>query len=115
MLKALETGLEGGKWFRLIDKVSSENKLRSVLRKVVAKRGSAGGERTQCERSGKGKSKEEIAEVRKQLRAGPYRLLPVKRVWLPEPGDPEKRSVGNPTVQDRIVQSALRHVVTAVR
>jgi len=30
MLKALEMGLEGGKWFRLIDKVWSEKNLRSV-------------------------------------------------------------------------------------
>ena len=37
MLKALEMGLEGGKWFRLIDKVWSEKNLRSALEKVVAK------------------------------------------------------------------------------
>ena len=42
MLTALETGLEGGKWFRLIDKVWSPKNLGSSLEKVVAKGGSAG-------------------------------------------------------------------------
>ena len=42
MLTALETGIEGGKWFRLIDKVWSPKNLGSSLEKVVAKGGSAG-------------------------------------------------------------------------
>ena len=51
MLATLETGIEGGKWFRLIDKVWSpknvfetvdgytRGRLRSILRKRMAKRG----------------------------------------------------------------------------
>ena len=42
MLAALETGIEGGKWFRLIDKVWSPKNLAGSLQKVVAKGGSAG-------------------------------------------------------------------------
>jgi RNA-directed DNA polymerase len=42
MLATLETGIEGGKWFRLIDKVWSPKNLAGSLRKVVAKGGSAG-------------------------------------------------------------------------
>ena len=42
MLATLETGIEGGKWFRLIDKVWSPKNLESSLEKVVAKGGSAG-------------------------------------------------------------------------
>jgi RNA-directed DNA polymerase len=42
MLATLETGIEGGKWFRLIDKVWSPKNLGSALEKVVAKGGSAG-------------------------------------------------------------------------
>ncbi|HXM28360.1 MAG TPA: hypothetical protein VN957_20220, partial [Chthoniobacterales bacterium] len=37
MLATLETGIEGGKWFRLIDKVWSPKNLAGSLRKVVAK------------------------------------------------------------------------------
>ena len=42
MLATLETGIEGGKWFRLIDKVWSAKNLAGSLQKVVAKGGSAG-------------------------------------------------------------------------
>ena len=42
MLATLETGIEGGKWFRLIDKVWSPKNLECSLQKVVAKGGSAG-------------------------------------------------------------------------
>ena len=42
MLATLETGIEGGKWFRLIDKVWSPKNLGHSLEKVVAKGGSAG-------------------------------------------------------------------------
>ena len=37
MLRALETGMEEGKWFRLIDKVWSEKNLQSALEQVVYK------------------------------------------------------------------------------
>jgi RNA-directed DNA polymerase len=42
MLATLETGIEGGKWFRLIDKVWRQENLARSLQKVVAKGGSAG-------------------------------------------------------------------------
>ncbi len=42
MLATLETGIEGGKWFRLIDKVWSPKNLTRALEKVVAKGGSPG-------------------------------------------------------------------------
>jgi len=42
MLATLETGIEGGKWFRLVDKVWSLKNLGRSLEKVVAKGGSAG-------------------------------------------------------------------------
>ena len=41
MLATLETGIEGGKWFRLIDKVWSPKNLACALEKVVANGGSA--------------------------------------------------------------------------
>ena len=41
-LRALETGMEGGKWFRLIDKVWTEKNLQSALREVLENGGSAG-------------------------------------------------------------------------
>ena len=45
MLATLDTGIEGGKWFRLIDKFWSPKNLESSLQKLVAKGGSAGVDR----------------------------------------------------------------------
>jgi len=42
MLTALEVGVKGGKWFSLIDKVSSARTLRRAFERVKAKGGAAG-------------------------------------------------------------------------
>ena len=113
MLKALETGMEGGKWFRLIDKVWSEKNLQSALEKVVANGGSAGVDGRSVEVVEK-QSEEEIAILHRQLREEIYEPAPVKRVWIPKLGSPEKRPLGVPTVRDRIVQTALRNVIEPI-
>ena len=113
MLKALETGVEGGKWFRLIDKVWSEKNLQSALGKVVANGGSAGVDGRSVGVVEK-QSEEEIAILHRQLREEIYEPAPVKRVWIPKLGSPEKRPLGVPTVRDRIVQTALRNVIEPI-
>jgi hypothetical protein len=45
MLAALETGVKGGKWYSLIDKVSSPANLKSAFTQVKRNRGSAGVDR----------------------------------------------------------------------
>ena len=42
MLTALETGVKGGKWFSLIDKVYRMSNLESAFSQVEANKGSAG-------------------------------------------------------------------------
>ena len=113
MLKALETGMGEGKWFRLIDKVWSEKNLQSALEQVVYNGGSAGvdGRSVAAVRR---QSEEEIAILQRQLRAENYRPTPVKRVWIPKQGSPEKRPLGVPSVRDRIVQTALRNVIEPI-
>jgi RNA-directed DNA polymerase len=113
MLRALETGMEGGKWFRLIDKVWSEKNLQSALREVVENGGSAGVDGPGVG-AVQGESEEEITIIQRQLRAESYKPQPVKRVWIPKAGSAEKRPLGVPTVRDRIVQSALRKVIEAI-
>ena len=113
MLKALETGMGEGKWFRLIDKVWSEKNLQSALEQVVYNGGSAGvdGRSVAAVRR---QSEEEIAILQRQLRAENYRPTPVKRVWIPKQGSPEKRPLGVPSVRDRIVQTALGNVIEPI-
>jgi RNA-directed DNA polymerase len=112
-LKALETGVEGGKWFRLIDKVWSEKNLQSALEQVLSNGGSAGIDGRSVAAI-KGQSEEEIAILQRQLRAESYEPKAVKRVWIPKEGSGEKRPLGVPTVRDRIVQTALRNVIEPI-
>jgi RNA-directed DNA polymerase len=42
MLTTLEQGIEGGQWFRLLDKVFSERNLWAAFQQVAAKDGAAG-------------------------------------------------------------------------
>jgi RNA-directed DNA polymerase len=41
------------------------------------------------------------------LKEGSYQPAAIRREWIPKPGSQEKRPLGIPTVQDRIVQKAL--------
>ena len=113
MLAALETGIEGGKWFRLIDKVWAEANLGRALEKVVENGGSAGIDGQSVREMERHKEKE-IGDLQRELREQNYRPQAVKRVWIEKLGSKEKRPLGIPAVRDRIVQGALRHVIEPI-
>jgi RNA-directed DNA polymerase len=113
MLATLETGIEGGKWFRLIDKVWSPKNLGRSLEKVIAKGGSAGVDQ-QSARQIEVHKDQTIAKLEQELRSTQYQPQAVKRVWIPKPGSKEKRPLGVPTLRDRIVQGALLHVIEPI-
>jgi RNA-directed DNA polymerase len=114
MLAALANGVKGGKWFSLIDKVTSKQNLEQAFKKVRANRGSAGVD-NQTIKMFEARKEENLANLREQLQAGTYRPQPVKRVLIPKPGKKnEKRPLGIPTVRDRVVQTALRNVIEPI-
>ena len=83
MLATLETGIEGGKWFRLIDKVWSPKNLGLSLEKVVAKGGSAGIDKQNARQIEVHKD-QTIAKLEQELRSNQYQPQAVKRVWIPK-------------------------------
>jgi RNA-directed DNA polymerase len=113
MLATLETGIEGGKWFRLIDKVWRQENLARSLQKVVAKGGSAGIDNQSASQVGE-RREQTIQKLEQELRTSQYRPQAVKRVWIPKPGSQEKRPLGVPTVRDRIVQGAVLQVIEPI-
>ncbi len=113
MLATLETGIEGGKWFRLIDKVWSPKNLTRALEKVVAKGGSPGID-SQSVHQVQVHQNQTIRKLEQELRANQYQPKAVKRVWIPKPGSQEKRPLGVPVVRDRIVQGALLQVIEPI-
>jgi RNA-directed DNA polymerase len=108
MLTALEEGVKGGKWYSLIDKVSSLRNLRSAFSQVKRNRGSAGVDRVTIGMF-EAHLEENLQHLSESLKEGRYCPQAVRRVWIPKPGSQEKRPLGIPTVRDRVVQAALRN------
>ena len=113
MLTALETGVKGGKWFSLIDKVYRDQNLFTAFRRVSANGGAAGVDHVSCERFDE-RLIPNLRKLSEQLRGGSYRPQAIRRQWIPKPGSKELRPLGVPTVRDRVVQTALRNVLEPI-
>lgn len=113
MLTALEQGVQGGKWFRLMDKVYAEANLEAAYREVAANQGAAGVDHVTIEAFGH-HLEEEVQRLAQMLRTRTYRPQAVRRAWIPKPGRGGNRPLGIPTVRDRVVQAALRHVLEPI-
>jgi len=107
MLAALETGVKGGKWFSLMDKILAPNTLRAAWARVRANGGAPGADR-QTIAMFERREEENLRQLGESLKKGGYQPQPVRRVWIPKPGNPKGRPLGIPTVRDRVVQTAVR-------
>ena len=113
MLTTLEQGVEGGKWFRLFDKVFAERNLWAAFQQVASKNGAAGVDHVSVAQFERGLP-ETIWEVSDQLKHGTYQPQSIRRVHIPKPGTSEARPLGIPTVRDRTVQAAVVNVIEPI-
>jgi RNA-directed DNA polymerase len=113
MLRTLERGIEGGKWFALIDKVYRIANLQSAFNQVWRNGGSAGVDGQSIEKF-EAQEEQQLQQLSQELQNRSYRPQAVKRVWIPKPGSTEKRPLGIPVVRDRVVQTALRNVIEPI-
>jgi RNA-directed DNA polymerase len=114
MLETLEqSSVRGGKWHSLIDKVYKRENLLSAYREVAANKGDPGVDHVTVEDFGASLIRD-VPKLEKQLRDGTYRPQAIKRVHIPKLGSKETRPLGIPTVRDRVVQNALRHVLEPI-
>jgi RNA-directed DNA polymerase len=113
MLTALDNGVKGGKWFRLIDKVFAERNLLTSYAQVAANKGGPGVDHVTVEAFGERRDAN-VTELARALREGTYRPQSIRRTYIPKPGSSEPRPLGIPTVRDRVVQGAVRHVLEPI-
>lgn len=114
MLATLEkSSVRGGKWHSLYDKVYKQENLLSAYREVAANKGAPGVDNVTIKDFAAALAKN-VTKLEEQLRGGSYRPQSIKRVHIPKPGTNETRPLGIPTVRDRIVQNALRHVLEPI-
>lgn len=113
MLQALEQGVKGGIWFSLIDKVYKRSNLWSSWSKVAANKGAAGVDHVTVKQYERHVEKH-VEHLAEELRAGTYRPKAIRRCYIPKPGSAQGRPLGIPTVQDRVVQGAVRHVLEPI-
>ncbi|APW63834.1 Group II intron-encoded protein LtrA [Paludisphaera borealis] len=113
MLTALDEGVKGGRWFSLIDKVHPERNLRAAFSRVAANEGAAGVDHVTVTMFEE-RLDAELKDLGDALRTGSYRPQAIRRCHIPKPGSGETRPLGIPTIRDRVVQTALRHVLEPI-
>jgi RNA-directed DNA polymerase len=105
-----EVGRQDG--IDLIDKVIDDNNLFKACEKVKANKGAPGiDEMTVDELFGH--VSKYLNQLKRKLKDGTYKPLPVKRVEIPKP-DGSKRKLGIPCVRDRMVQQAIYQVIGGI-
>ena len=113
MLTALEEGVQGSKWYSLMDKVYALTNLRMAFARVKANQGAAGVDH-QTIQGFEQHLEENLARLSQALKDGTYRPQAVRRVWIDKLGSKDKRPLGIPTVVERVAQGALRHVLEPI-
>ena len=113
MLTALETGVRGGRWHTLIDKVFAMPTLQDAAHRVLANDGAAGVDHVTAKAFGERQDRE-LARLADRLKTDTYRPQDIRRHWIPKLGSKELRPLGIPTVVDRVVQTALRTVIEPI-
>lgn len=113
MLTALETGVKGGVWFSLMDKVFSERTLLASAHRVVVNKGAAGVDHVSVAEFAD-QLDLNVKKLSSALRDGSYEPGAIRRVMIPKPGSYEQRPLGIPTVRDRVVQGAVRSVLEPI-
>ena len=104
----------GRRFHALYDKVYRRDVLERAWVQVRRNGGAAGIDRTtiaDVEEYGVTRLLDELAA---DLKAGSYRPLPARRVFIPKRGSGEKRPLSIPAVRDRVVQAAVKIVLEPV-
>ena len=112
MLAALEYGVKGEVWFSLMDKVYKPGNLWSAWAKSAANDGAPGVDGITISRYEKD-VEANLTRLAEKLKDGSYCPKAIRRTYI-DKGGGKLRPLGIPTVQDRIVQGAVRHMIEPI-
>jgi len=113
MLATLERGIKGDKWYSLIDKVWKMENLQNAVANVVRNKSQQKPDGQRCRRYAEQKDWR-LPDLQAKLRNGEYQPQPVRRVWIPKLGSRELRPLGIPSVENRVVEMAVRQVIEPI-
>jgi RNA-directed DNA polymerase len=97
---------------RLMELIVSRENMMRALRQVRANKGAPGVDKMTAEQLSE-HLKGSWARIREDLLSGHYRPSPVRGVEIPKPGG-GVRTLGIPTVLDRLIQQAIQQVLTPI-
>jgi RNA-directed DNA polymerase len=91
---------------RLMELILSRENMQAAYKRVVSNKGAAGVDGMPVDRLG-AYLKQQWPCIREQLLAGEYRPQAVRKVEIPKPSGQGMRTLGIPTVLDRLIQQAM--------
>ena len=106
-------GRDGAETPILIDQVVSRANLIRAYERVVRNKGAAGVDGMTVD-DVMPYCREQWSRIREELLNGTYRPQPVRKVEIPKPGGKGMRTLGIPTVMDRLIQQALLQVLQPI-
>ena len=113
MLETLVRGIKGDRWYSLIDKVWKRENLERAVEKVAQGKSQAKPDGRRCRQYAE-ESSRRLPPLQAQLQSGHYWPQPARRVWIPKLGSKELRPLGIAPVENRVVETALRHVIEPI-
>jgi RNA-directed DNA polymerase len=113
MLATLARGIEGGKWYSLYDKVWKMENLQRAVAQVTAGKSPKKADGRKCRRYAE-QSTRRLPQLQQMLKEGRYEPQPAQRIWIPKLGSKEMRPLGVPSVENRVVEMALRNVLEPI-
>lgn len=113
MLRALENGVKGNKWYSLKDKICRETALKYGFYKVLRNDGGRGVD-GQTIKMFDQNLEANITALSHKLESNQYEPMPTKRVYIDKPGSAVKRPLGIPTVVQRTVEATFKFALEPI-
>lgn len=113
MLRALENGVKGNKWYSLKDKICRETALKYGFYKVLRNDGGRGVD-GQTIKMFDQNLEANITSLSHKLENNQYEPKPTKRVYIDKPGSAVKRPLGIPTVVQRTVEATFKFALEPI-